>query len=172
MDSDDENDLFRQAMADAKPLKTDRIYNEAHKPAPTARFTRKDQQAVLAESLQCDTAQLANTDEMQFCRAGLKSPFFKKLKRGVYTVEEELDLHGLTVVEARGAIKEFLREAKYYRWSCVRIIHGKGKRSWQGVPVLRPQVSRWLRLCDQVLAFCSALPRDGGSGAVYVLLAN
>ena len=172
MDKTDEYELFRSMMSDAKPLKSDRAHNDSPKPEARARFSREERRAVLEESLTGSQGGPEHPDAEEFRRAGISAAVFKKLKRGLYAVDEELDLHGLNVNEARDAINQFFREARFNHWQCVRIIHGKGKRSFQGVAVLRPRVTRWLRKNDQVLAFCSAQPRDGGTGAVYVLLAN
>jgi len=80
-----------------------------------------------------------------------------------------LDLHGLTVIEARNELLEFLGECEVLGIRHAIIIHGKGFRS-KDKPVIKPMVNRWLRSTDNVLAFHSAQPKDGGSGAVYVLL--
>ena len=85
-------------------------------------------------------------------------------------VDAEIDLHGMTVDKARGTLVMFLDEALTYRYRCVRIIHGKGYSSAQRTPVIKGLLDRWLRLNNRVLAFCSAQPRDGGTGALYVLL--
>ena len=82
----------------------------------------------------------------------------------------ELDLHGMTVAEARPMLAEFIADSRQQRLRCVRIIHGKGFRSASAQPVLKGLVNNWLRQHDGVLAFCSARPADGGTGAVYVLL--
>ena len=172
MDIDDDQDCFRSAMDNIKPLHTDRAPPPAKKPPPVARFTRRDQRAVLNESLHGPDQILENGDEIEYCRMGLHHPVLKKLKRGKFTVDEELDLHGLNVAQAKQAMADFLREANFYRWSSVRIIHGKGTRSFQGRPVLRPKVTKWLCTTVTVIAFCSARPTDGGTGALYVLLGD
>ena len=170
MDNSKDNDSFRAAVSDIKPLQVDRTPPVSAKPPPVARFTRMDQQAVLNESLHDDSMRLDNGDETQFCRVGIKHPVFIKLRKGRYTVDEELDLHGLTVTEAKQVLRSFIREANMQRWSCVRIIHGKGNRSAQGIAVLRPKVFKWLTQTDAVVAFCSAKQKHGGTGALYVLL--
>ncbi|MFK8030563.1 MAG: Smr/MutS family protein [Gammaproteobacteria bacterium] len=170
MTKDDDKDAFRAAVGPVKPLRYDRATPEREKPAPVARFTRADQLSVLAESLNDPTIWVESGDEVQFCRAGLKSPIMRKLKRGQYSLHEEIDLHGLNASEAKQVVYEFLKEARRRHWNCVRIIHGKGKRSFQGLPVLRPKVIKWLQRTDCVIAFCTATARDGGTGALYVLL--
>ena len=94
----------------------------------------------------------------------------RQLRRGRYAIQNEIDLHGLTVPEAKEALKEFIIECTLSHQTCIRIIHGKGLRSGQAGPVLKNQVNRWLRRWRSVAAFTTAPPHDGGSGAVYVLL--
>ena len=171
MDNDKERDSFRAAMSDIKPLRSDRTAPVTQKPPPVARFTRQDQQEVLEESLVDQSRIIENGDEILFCRLGSAHPIVKKLKRARYSIDEEIDLHGLNAREAKGALYEFIKEAQYRRWSCLRIIHGKGNRSFQGVAVLRPKVAKWLRQNEAVIAYSSALPKDGGTGALYVLIA-
>ncbi|MEM7084122.1 MAG: Smr/MutS family protein [Pseudomonadota bacterium] len=170
MSSKDDKETFRQAIGQIKPLRNDRASPHSAKPKPIARFTRADEKSVLAESLENPSIWVESGDEVQFCRAGLSNPIMRKLKRGQYSVHEEMDLHGLNAQEARQALSQFLKEAQRFRWRCVRIIHGKGKRSFQGMPVLRPKVIKWLQRTDCVIAFCTATGRDGGTGALYVLI--
>lgn len=94
------------------------------------------------------------------------------LQRGAIAVELELDLHGLRVVEAQEVLAQFLAECRRRRTRCALIVHGKGFRSDGRQPVLKQKVNYWLRLRQEVLAFCSARRQDGGTGAVYVLLRN
>ena len=159
-------------MADARPIKHDRVHFERERPAPTARFTRQDQRQVLDEALRGnpDPTLLGSGEEMFFARPGLSRSVLRKLKRGAYRIDAEIDLHGLTAPEAREALKEFLDECAWQRRGCVRVITGKGKRSGHGGPVLKPRVTRWLRKCSDVHAYSTARPKDGGSGALYVLL--
>ena len=96
----------------------------------------------------------------------------KKLRRGHYRVQSEIDLHGLTAPEAKEALRDFLADALERRYRCVRIIHGKGLRSENRAPVLKNVVSSVLRRVGAVIAYVSAREVDGGTGAVYVLLAG
>jgi len=169
---DEDARLFREAVRDVKPMT--RQPPEARRPgaAPRARFTRADRRAVLRESLSggTDDPALASGDELVFHRAGLKSPVLRKLRRGQYRVEAELDLHGLNVTDAKHALRDFLADALNRQMRCVRIIHGKGLRSGHRGPVLKSAVSGVLRRMGSVVAYVSARPVDGGTGAVYVLL--
>lgn len=170
MTTNDDKDAFRSAIGPVKPLRHDRADRHTQKPPPIARFTREDERSVLAESLTDPNIWVESGDEVQFCRLGVKSPVLGKLKRGRYSLHEEIDLHGLNAAEAKQAVMDFLKEARRRHWNCVRIIHGKGKRSFQGLPVLRPKVIKWLQQTDCVVAFCTATARDGGTGALYVLI--
>ena len=174
--SDDDQDprLFREAVRDVKPLNPPPDAPQPPKPRPAARFTRADQRAVLEESLSDDRADpaLAGGEELVFQRTGVRPSVLRKLRRGGYRVQGEIDLHGLTVAEARAALREFLSHALASRWRCVRIVHGKGLRSGNRGPKLKGLVGSMLRRLDPVVAYVSARPVDGGSGAIYVLLSE
>ncbi len=94
----------------------------------------------------------------------------ERLRRGRLTVEADLDLHGRIVADAVVALDRFLDDSRRRGRRCVRIVHGKGFGSRSGLPVMKAHVDRWLRTRPEVLAFCSATPPDGGTGALYVLL--
>jgi DNA-nicking Smr family endonuclease len=106
-----------------------------------------------------------------FHRPTVQPAVLRKLRRGEYRMQREIDLHGLTVAEAKAALRQFLVAALEQQVRCVRIIHGKGLRSGHRGPVLKTAVNAVLRRSDAVLAYVSARPVDGGTGAVYVLLA-
>jgi DNA-nicking Smr family endonuclease len=95
---------------------------------------------------------------------------FRKLRRGEYLIEQELDLHGHRVLQARETLVQFLRDARIQGHRCVRIVHGKGLRSPAKKSVLKQKVHHWLKQRDEILAFCTARSFDGGTGAIYVLL--
>jgi len=185
--------LFREAVRDVKPLahgSSDRAANKGipggdglpveapvfkrRAPPPVARFSRADRHAVLQESLKGDAGdpELASGDELVYHRGGVQMSVLKKLRRGHYRVQAEIDLHGLTVVEAKEVLRDFLASALERRLRCVRIIHGKGLRSGHRGPVLKGVVSSVLRRVGPVVAYVSARQVDGGTGAVYVLLAS
>jgi DNA-nicking Smr family endonuclease len=173
----DDNDagLFREAVRDVKPLSYDvPIAEPARRPPPQARFTRADRHAVLQESLYADVVdpELASGEELVFARESIQKPVLRKLRRGQYRVQAEIDLHGLTVAEAKEAVRTFLASALERHFRVVRIIHGKGLRSGNRGPVLKSAVSGVLRRIGPVLAYVSARQVDGGTGALYVLLAT
>ena len=105
-----------------------------------------------------------------YLRNGLAQQTVKKLRRGHWVIQDELDLHGLTSVEAREMLVDFLNHCRKNGFRCIRIIHGKGLRSKNREPVLKTKIANWLMQRDEVLAFCQARQVDGGGGAVVVLL--
>lgn len=169
---DDDSELFRQAVADVRPLEHDRVLLRPPPPRPAAQQSRSDEVRVLRELLthELEPEQLETGEELVFAREGVQNRVMRKLRRGHYPPQEELDLHGMTVPVAHEALRVFLAECRHHRYRCVRIIHGKGNRSSNRGPVLKTKVDRWLRQWDEVIAFASARPVDGGTGAVYVLL--
>jgi DNA-nicking Smr family endonuclease len=108
--------------------------------------------------------------EQLFVRPGLQQKQVRRLRRGQMPIAAEADLHGMRIHEAQRLLEDFLRDCRAGGLRCVRVIHGKGLRSSGGHAVLKWEVDRLLRGHEAVMAFCSAQPRDGGTGAVYVLL--
>ncbi len=169
----DDTRAFREAMRDVRRLRNAPTRAvDAPKPPARARFTRADQLEVLKESLlpPADEADLATGDELSFRRPHITEAVLLKLRRGHFAVDAEIDLHGMTAAEAKAALREFFTVAVNRRMSCVRVIHGKGRRSGPRGPVLKNVVNQWLQRIDLIQAFGSARQIDGGSGAVYVLL--
>ena len=178
---DDERDekteearLFREAVRGVRPLRAHAPPPRQSKVRPRARFTRADRAAVLRESLDPDTPdpEQLTGEALAFHRPQIPAAVLRRLRRGDYRVQREIDLHGMTVAEAKLALREFLLSALEQRVRCVRIVHGKGLRSGHRGPVLKATVSTILRRTGAVLAYVSARPVDGGTGAVYVLLST
>ena len=173
MVDDEDKDLFRRAVADARPIKPDdRAEIETRKPRPGARFSRADDDAVLRESLDADDDDIESDsgDGLRFSRPSVGKRTIRRLARGHYAVQAEIDLHGMTVAEAKPRLKDFIAESSDRGLRCVRIVHGKGLGSGERGPVLKPSVNAWLRRWNDVLAFVSAPRVHGGTGAVFVLL--
>jgi DNA-nicking Smr family endonuclease len=168
----DDAALFREAVAGARPVSARRLHLRRPPPKATARFRRRDEAQVLQDSLTIgpDTLELETGEELTFRRPAVSVAVFRQLRRGHFAIKAEIDLHGMTSDQAREELRSFLAECVDARIQCVRIIHGKGLRSGPRGPVLKASVNRWLRRWDDVLAFCSAPARDGGTGALYVLL--
>jgi len=167
-DPDEEAALFARAARGARPLKTQRVSPERRRAEPRARFARSDRDQVLVESLHAGEAEPG--DELAFHRPRVSRQVLRRLRRGHYSIGAEIDLHGLRARDAQAALAAFLADCVTRGCACVRVVHGKGLRSGRNGPVLKPAVDGWLRRRDEVLAFVSARPADGGTGAVYVLL--
>ena len=162
--------LFREAVEDALPIEHEYAepYRKRPRPFPRPKEENWDdeEQTALAEE------EVETHDYLSFARPGVQKRVFHDLARGDIDIDLEVDLHGLTVAYAHQTLREFLRACHERRIRCARIIHGKGFGSSSRQPVLKQKVNYWLRLHEDVLAFCSAPRRDGGTGAVYVLLRN
>jgi DNA-nicking Smr family endonuclease len=144
---------------------------EPHPPQPRSRA--RDEREALASSVsdEIDVDSLLDTDgDLSFCRPGIGPDVLRKLRRGEWSIQAALDLHGHRVDAAREETAVFLREAVRRGLRCVRVVHGKGLGSKDRVPVLRDKVRRWLAQRDEVIAFCQARPAEGGAGALVVLL--
>ena len=169
-DNPDDEDLFQQAMRGVTPLKPDNRIR--HRPPPKKPPLRR-QQHDADEAVQRFSDSLPDADcpdRLYFVRAGgAQKSVLKKMRGGKLDIDSTLDLHGLTVEEARQQLIDFMDECGQFGYRHVIIVHGKGFRS-ESKPVIKPMVNRWLQEADEVLAFCSAQPKDGGTGAVYVLL--
>ena len=128
---------------------------------------------MLAESIsdEFDVESLLDTDEaLSFRRRGVGPEVVRKLRRGVWAIQAQLDLHGLRRDEARERLAAFLRDAVRGGLRCVRVIHGKGNGSPGREPVLKGKVRSWLVQKNEVIAFTQARAQDGGHGALIVLL--
>ncbi len=167
-------DLFRRAVGDVALLPpSGKTHSTSPQPLPIPRQRIADEQAALEESLSdeftVDT--LLDTDEaLSYARPGIGQDILRKLRRGHWVIQGQLDLHGMRRDEAREALAEFLRNAVKRGTRCVRIIHGKGLGSVNKEPVLKNKVRNWLVQKEEVIAFCQARAADGGSGALVVLL--
>ena len=145
----------------------------AAKPDPQPRQQERDQQAVLREAIsdEFDISTLLEVDEtLSFRRPGIGSDVTRKLRKGDWTIQAEIDLHGLRREEAREALGQFIRESVKLGLRCLRVVHGKGLGSPGKTPVLKGRVQSWLVQKQEVLAYVQAKPSDGGAGALLVLL--
>lgn len=166
--SDEERALFRAAVQGVRPLPPAAPPPSPPRPAPVPRRRRADEAgARLAEP---SSAELDHADHLEYRRDGVQPQQWRRLRRGEMPPERTLDLHGHGVDAARAALDGFLTSAVANGCKCVRIVHGKGYRSADRPPVLKPRVAYWLAHAPEVVAYVSALPDDGGTGALYVLL--
>lgn len=168
----DDDSPFREAMHGVKRLRApERVPRHGLPPAPIARHSTADEAAVLAELLSGpDPDVFESGDTLSYRSEGVQERVLRQLRRGGFRLEAELDLHGLNRDKARLAVSAFIAECRDRDRRCVRIIHGKGNGSPNSGPVIKRLLDGWLRKLRDVLAFCSARPEDGGTGAVYVLL--
>jgi DNA-nicking Smr family endonuclease len=169
---DEDGRLFRRVMVDARPLEVDTVEPPRRRPRAAARFSRLDERDVLRESLEASAhaMEVENGSALSYRHPSVNLKTMRRLARGSISVQEEIDLHGLTSAEAKESLKGFITQSILHGHTCVRIVHGKGLRSGQNGPVLKREVDHWLRRWEPVLAFVSARQADGGTGAVYVLL--
>ena len=174
--AEQEQQLFAQATRGVQPLAVPaRAPRPAPLTAPLPLMRQRDEAAALAASLSdgVDADTLLDTDAaLSFARDGLAPNTVRKLRRGDWTLQAQLDLHGMTRDEARAALTQFLHHALTQGLRCVRVVHGKGLGSKNHLPVLKEKVRRWLMQSGEVLAYVQARAADGGAGAVIVLLRN
>lgn len=169
-----EQELFARAVGPVTPVRGGgRAHVGAAKPEPVARQRELDEQAVLREAISdgVDTDSLMETDhDLAFKRDWVGLDVLRKLRRGVWVIQGQIDLHGLTRDEAREALAGFVQDARRAGWRCVRVVHGKGIGSPGRQPVLKSKVRHWLVQRQEVIAFTQARGSDGGAGALIVLL--
>jgi DNA-nicking Smr family endonuclease len=162
---------FRDAVADAVPLApSDRVQLTPALPQPLPLQRLKDERQALNESLAPWDTDAETGEELIYLRGGLSKQVLRKLRRGYWVVQDEIDLHGLNRDQAKAMLSEFFQLCRRRGLRCVRVIHGKGRGSKNGEPVLKQKVGQWLRQREEVLCYAQARPAQGGSGAVLVLL--
>ncbi len=170
--SDQDSALFRQAIGKVRSVKQDTlILKPDKKPSPIPKSQELDrvdpmQNTVINSSLD----RLSQEDKLSFLAPGMQKNILKKLRKGFFGLDADIDLHGLNSQEARRQLINFLHFCVEDGCRCVHIIHGKGYRSPNDHPVLKNDINLWLRQHKDVLAFCSSPPKEGGTGAVFVLL--
>lgn len=170
---DEERALFRAAVTGVTPIVHTRVHHEPPPPPAIARQRELDESQALHESLHDASLidlHLEGGDAAAWARHGVQASVLRDLRRGRWTLQANLDLHGHTRDEARDALSLFIRECIAHEKRCVRVVHGKGLGSPGREPVLKKLVHGWLAQKKEVLAFCQARNADGGAGAVVVLL--
>jgi len=169
--SEEDAALFRNAAGNVRAIEDDRVPAHRHRPKPRPKSAARNDTSEAGEEKSANSIRAPERDgEQLFVRPGLQQKQVKRLRRGQIPIAAEADLHGMRIHEARVLLEEFLRDCRDEGLRCVRVIHGKGLGSRDGQAVLKWEVDSWLRRHDGVMAFCTAQPRDGGTGAVYVLL--
>lgn len=175
-DNDDRDDasLFREAIGahrgKVRELPATLPPPAPPKPKPSAKMARRDEDAAREEFRHVVIAALESGDVLSYRREEVSPMLLKRLARGEYAAQEELDLHGMPARMAESMLREFLRDCSNHGLGCVRIVHGKGRNSEERLPVLKNLVDRILRHRGDVLAFHSPPAAQGGAGAVLVLL--
>ncbi len=163
---------FSNLMSSTKRLKTDKIPPYRKKIPPIATQRHADEARVMEELLSSDdeASSFYSGDELTFLREGYPQSILKKLRRGEYAIQEELDLHGLFADEAKVQVHGFINECARYNISAVRIIHGKGLHSPDKKPILKNLILGWLKKNQYIIAVSSTPANDGGTGAIYALV--
>jgi DNA-nicking Smr family endonuclease len=169
-----ERNLFMRAVGKVAPIANqERVWSPPQRPSTRPLQQDLDNEAVMHESMSDDfdiSTLLDADDQLSFRRPGIGTDITRKLRKGEWSIQGQIDLHGLRSDEARNAMGQFIRDAKRMGWRCVRVVHGKGLGSPGKEPVLKSKVQRWLVQKNEVLAFVQAKPSDGGGGALLVLL--
>ena len=162
--------LFREAIGEVRRIEAEAAAIERPRPEPEARRLALDEAEALVESRNPGLGSYPGEGEIVAWRKpSLDERVLRQLKRGEFSISDEIDLHNLRAAEAEALLKRFLNDARGGFHPCVRIVHGKGLRS-EGAPVLKQIVERVLRQRGDVIGFASAPANQGGSGAVLVLL--
>jgi len=169
-----ERNLFTRAVGKVAPIANqERVWSPPQRPSTRPLQQDLDNEAVMHESMSDDfdiSTLLDADDQLSFRRPGIGTDITRKLRKGEWSLQGQIDLHGLRSDEARNAMGQFIRDAKRMGWRCVRVVHGKGLGSPGKEPVLKSKVQRWLVQKKEVLAFVQAKPSDGGGGALLVLM--
>jgi DNA-nicking Smr family endonuclease len=172
--TDGERNLFQRAAGKVQPLaRHGRVHHAPEPVAPIPAQRQLDDERVLKEAIsdEFDAATLLEVDDaMSFRRPGVGIDVARKLRRGYWSIQAEMDLHGCRTDDAREALAAFLRDAVRQGLRCVRVVHGKGLGSPGKTPVLKGKVHSWLVQKNEVMAFVQARADEGGAGAVVVLL--
>ncbi len=167
-------DEFRSAVGAVTPLAIrQRVEHDRppHPPVPHKRIEDNQQVLIASVSDEFEIDTLLHTDaELSFRRPGIGPDVLRKLRRGDWVIQDELDLHGSRVDAARALLAHFLHDAVRRGLRCVRVVHGKGLGSKDRQPVLKGKARMWLAQREEVIAFCQARPAEGGGGALIVLL--
>ena len=166
-------ELFREAIGEVRRIESEPALTDRPRPPPEPKRLRLDEAEAVREShdLSSGLPPLEGDEIQAYRRPEVSQRTLKQLRRGEFSVQDEMDLHHLRVADAEVVLKRFLNEARAGDSHCVRIVHGKGLRS-EGAPVLKMLVDRVLRQRGDVLAFASAPANQGGAGAVLVLMAR
>ena len=167
--SPEEQALFREAMKGVKPFVHNKIpMLKNHTPAKRPVNKEENLEGGFYFSDYERLEPVASNEYIEFSRPGIAHKILRNLRHGQSKIEAILDLHGKTSAEAGESLSQFLLQCQQVGLRYVLIIHGKGREN--AIPVLKNKLNNWLRQTDDVIAFCTATPKQGGHGALYVLL--
>ncbi len=168
----EDSHLFRSAIGHVQPVKADKVLFVAdNKPKPYPRTRTVHAEEALSDGVgDYDITTVGQEDALSFAAFGAPKNALKHMRQGYFGIDAEIDLHGLTSQDAKKYLLSFLRDCVIDGCQCVHIVHGKGYHSQDNHPVLKNNLNLWLRQHRDVQAFCSAAPKDGGTGALLVLL--
>ena len=168
----EDSDLFHQTVGSVQSVKTDKVlFTPTDKPKPYPKPSVINVNGHLIDSVTAlPIEKVGIEDSLSFLNTGLQHKVLKKLRNGFFGLDADIDLHGLSSDEAKRQLLNFLHRCVEDGCRCVHIVHGKGHRSPDQHPILKNNINLWLRQHKDVQAFCSASPKDGGTGAVFVLL--
>jgi DNA-nicking Smr family endonuclease len=169
--SSEDSDLFRATIGEVNTIKSDKqLLASTSKPKPYPKTQTDTNNTTFPQSQNNDIEKLYQEDSLSFISAGLQKNVLKKLRKGFFGLDASIDLHGLTSQQANIQLSGFIQHSIENSYRCVHIIHGKGYRSPNMHPVLKNDINIWLRQHQAVQAFCSTPQKEGGTGAVFVLL--
>ncbi len=162
----EEQQLFRDAVSNL-----DRLSYDKFNPGKSSKHFNQSRDPVFSDFIDYDTRNPVRSDDpISYARSGIQPRLLKKLKAGQFKIEATLDLHQKTIDEAIASAKRFISRCVLQRLRVVRMVHGKGYSSTDNIPILKNVLNSWLKRQSQILAFHSAQPKDGGTGALYVLI--
>ena len=165
--SDDNRRAFEEAVRGVKKLHHTKIRLKKIDTPVKRQPAQVDKDEIILDEKR-DLPFVRGEQTISYKHESLPHKTLRKLKKGQYNIDAVLDLHGMTVDDARAAVSKFLDECLEHDMHIVLIVHGKGHHS--SSPILKNKLNNWLRGLDFILAFCSANTSHGNRGAVYVLL--
>ncbi len=173
-DNVSEESLFLKAVSDVERLNFSNKVELRPAPVPAKIRPNTEDETTPAGDMLSDSGEMEKVmaeTVLSHCRSGIQNRLYKRLRRGKLLITEELDLHGLSLKQAKQVLLDFIQLAYPMEGCCVCIVHGKNNRSQPGqAPIMKQYVNYWLQQHPRVLAFHSAQPRDGGTGSVYAIL--
>lgn len=171
LQSTEDADLFKKTVGNVKAVNSDKVMlAPSNKPKPFPQPKSPVNTPSFEQTVSRDSDILYQEDSIRFIAPGLQKNVLKKLRKGFFGLDASIDLHGLTRRQANVQLACFIQNSIEAGCRCIHIIHGKGYHSLNNQPVLKNNINGWLRQHKAVQAFCSAPSKEGGVGAVFVLL--